>query len=402
MPKLDKPDETDKALQAREPLRRNEERLRALIQGSNDAIVTKTLDGIVTSWNPGAERIFGYGAQEMIGRSIMLLTPPARQIEEQYLVAAVRRGEQVEHYESQRLTKDHRLIDVSITASPIHDAAGRVVGVSKIARDITERKRIAEELRLATEQLAHANEELERKVRERSAKLKETLDDLEHFSHAIMHDMRAPLRAMCGFSSILLKECPALLEPRHRDLLGRIARSAERMDHLILDALDYSKILRDTLPLSPVDIGALLRGSIESYPGLQPPQAEIRIEGAIPPVLGNQAALSQCCSHLLDNAVKFAKPGIPPQVRVWAETRHETVRLWVEDNGVGIPRDWHDRVFEMFQRLDRAGQGTGIGLALVRKAVRRMGGNVGVESEPGNGSRFWVELKEAAAAEPSL
>jgi len=251
------------------------------------------------------------------------------------------------------------------------------------------------------------NRELARRLRaqselkERSAKLSETLGDLAHLSYAIMHDMRAPLRAMCGFSNILLKECPERLEARHQDLLLRIASAAERMDHLIVDALDYSRILREKLPIAPLDFGALLRALIETRSGLQPPQAQIRIEGPIPEVLANEAALRQCCSNLLDNAVKFVKPGTLPRVRIRAEIRVDMVRVWFEDNGIGISTGWQDRVFDLFQRVDREGGNTGIGLALVRKVIERMGGGVGVESQPGNGSRFWVELKEALSTQPS-
>lgn len=248
---------------------------------------------------------------------------------------------------------------------------------------------------------------LERLVAERTARLQETVGELEHFSYTITHDMRAPLRAMQGFAGLLLNDC-ANLPPEQQDFVRRIAGSAERMDDLITDALNYSKVVREEMDLETVDPGALLRGINESYPQFQPPAAFIEIEGHFPLVLANKAGLTQCFSNLLGNAVKFVAPGVVPRVRVWAEERlaepaagidakrpaagGHMVRIWFEDNGIGIAREYQEVIFRMFQRLSKKYEGTGIGLALVRKVVERMRGRVGVESEPGGGSRFWVEL----------
>jgi signal transduction histidine kinase len=200
------------------------------------------------------------------------------------------------------------------------------------------------------------------------------------------------------------------------------------MDKLITDALQYSGVVRQHFEPEPVDADALLRGILESYPEFQPPHANIHIDTRLPVVLGNQAGLTQCFSNLLANAVKFVHPGQTPEVRVWAEsvrspnskaqgqqaeesavrrarrnTEHDPapstlnplVRIWFEDKGIGIEEQYHDKIWQMFQQLDKSYEGTGIGLALVRKVVDRLGGKVGVESEPGHGSRFWIELKPA-------
>jgi PAS domain S-box-containing protein len=235
----------------------------------------------------------------------------------------------------------------------------------------------------------------EKALRESNEKLRELVGELEHFSYTITHDMRAPLRAMQGFGDILMDECGECLHGERRDFIRRIVESAARMDSLITDALDYSKIVRQELELTPVNATALLRGMVGSYPQFQPPKAEVRVEGYIPLLLANKAGLTQCFSNLLGNAVKFAHPDRPPKVRVWAEPREDSVRLWFEDNGIGIAKEHHHRIFLMFQRLSRSYEGTGIGLALVRKTVERMKGRVGLESEPGQGSRFWIELKRA-------
>jgi signal transduction histidine kinase len=263
------------------------------------------------------------------------------------------------------------------------------------ASDVTERKRAEQSMRQMRDELAKTNMELEQRVEERTAKLRDTIGELEHFSYSITHDMRAPLRAMRGYAQILQQKYNACVDDAGRDYLHRIVESASRMDNLITDALDYSKVVQQEFPLEPVDADVLLRSIIDSYPQFHMPQAEIYIKGTLPLVIGNKAALTQCFSNLLSNAVKFVDPAKLPRVRVWAEPRGEWVRLWFEDNGIGINPDQQQRVFVMFERLSQKYEGTGIGLALVRKVVERMKGTVGFESESGKGSRFWVELQKA-------
>ena len=290
-----------------------------------------------------------------------------------------------------------------------------------------ERKRAEEALRKTEEalreserQLREWNADLERRVAERTASLEETISDLEDFSHSITHDLRAPLRAIRSFAQILGEECLACGRPKAQEHIHRIISAAARMDKLIQDVLQYSRLARSELKLASVDVQGLLRGIIESYPAFQPPHVEIQIEGPLPRVLGNEAALTQCFSNLLGNAIKFVAPGMRPVVRIWAEWQkaegrrqntesaspdsaqlatHNTslpvVRLWFADNGVGIPKEAQERIFKMFQRLDKSYDGTGVGLTVVRKAVEKMGGRVGLESDPGRGSRFWVELRAA-------
>jgi signal transduction histidine kinase len=244
---------------------------------------------------------------------------------------------------------------------------------------------------------------------------------------------------MNGLGGVLLEECSECLHPTRRDYIRRIVVAAERMDKLIIDALQYSGVVRQHLAPEPVDADALLRNILESYPGFQPPHANIHIDTRLPVVLGHKTGLTQCFSNLLGNAVKFVHPGQTPEVRVWAESipspkcrvhsqptevstvghatrnkEHECapaplnpqpsslnhwVRIWFEDKGIGIEKQYHDKVWEMFQQLSKSYEGTGVGLALVRKVVDRMGGKVGLESTPGHGSRFWVELK-AVTAQP--
>jgi CheY-like chemotaxis protein len=218
------------------------------------------------------------------------------------------------------------------------------------------------------------------------------IEDLEHFSYSITHDMRAPLRAMRGFAELATANF-GKNEQEARELLRKVSASAERMDALIRDALNYSQSVRQVLPLENVDTGALLRGMLDSYPELQPSRAHIRVDGELPIVMGNGAGLTQCFSNLLENAVKFVKVGQIPDVRVWGEEREGWARICVADKGIGISKDMLPRVFDMYSRGSNNYEGTGVGLALVRKVAQRMGGRVGVESEEGSGSRFWIELK---------
>jgi PAS domain S-box-containing protein len=279
--------------------------------------------------------------------------------------------------------------------TPVFGPDGAVEFIAGTTRDVTDRKRAEEALNEAQQKLRRHAEDLKRMVAERTRELQKTVAELEHFSYSITHDMRAPLRAMRGFSSLLLEGFAETLPSLAQDFLKRISLSADRMDQLIVDALDYSKAMQDELLLTPVDPEALLRGMIESYPAFQMPAADVRLEGRFPCVLANQAGLTQCFSNLLNNAVKFVAPGQIPQVRIRAENNGAMVRLWIEDNGIGIPPEQHEKIFEMFQRLSRAYEGTGIGMALVRKVVDRMGGQTGVVSALGQGARFWLDLKPA-------
>jgi PAS domain S-box-containing protein len=276
------------------------------------------------------------------------------------------------------------------------DAQGKPVRMLGVNVDITERKK-AEEL------LQSQAQHLEELVRARTERLQEVVLELESFSYTIAHDLRGPLRAMNGFASALLEEYAPRLDNTARDYLKRITGAAHRMDRLICDVLDYSKITRQNYQAEPVDLDPLIDGILETYPALQGEHGKIQVERPLPVVMGSAPLLVQCFSNLVGNAVKFVPAGRRPEVRVWSEPRENArVRLWVEDNGIGIPREDLPRIFGLFQRLDKTFEGTGIGLAIVSRAVERMGGTLGVESKPGEGSRFWLELPTAPARSAAL
>jgi two-component system CheB/CheR fusion protein len=272
----------------------------------------------------------------------------------------------------------------SLRARPYFTLDNKVDGAALVVVDITDLKRTEREAKAARDRAESA-----------AARLQDALSELEHFSYTITHDMRAPLRSMQGYANLLLSESGNQLAASGAEYLRRIISAANRMDALIEDSLQYAKIVREKPPMTAVDSVSVMRGVLESYPPLQSPRAEIQVVEPLPSVIANLAGLGQCFSNLLANAIKFVKRGQVPRVRIWAETRGDWVRFWFEDTGIGIPPEYQQRIFEMFQQLDKSYEGTGIGLALVRKTAERMGGKVGVESAPGKGSRFWLEFKKA-------
>lgn len=280
---------------------------------------------------------------------------------------------------------------------PVLDSAGNVEIIVGTTRDVTDRKRDEEALKATKLELQKRAEELEAKVAERTASLQETIGVLESFSYSIVHDMRAPLRSMQGYATILTTEHLAELSPEAQLYLSRISASALRMDHLIQDVLSFSRVAREDIKLQPIDTDALLRDILETYPDLNAQKGCIYLEGSLPTVIGNEAALTQCFSNLLSNALKFVQPGRAPHIRVWAEPRGSQTRLVFEDKGIGIPEHLHERIFELFQRATDSKEGTGIGLPIVKKSVERMGGKVGVSSSLDRGSSFWLELNLATA-----
>jgi len=371
--------------------------LAAIVESSADGIIATDLSGIIISWNQGAERLFGYADEEVIGQADALLSAPERQSEGPRLLERIRRGERIHDYGTVARRKDGTRVQVSITISPVKDAQGRIVGISKIARDISERKRAEKALREVTEQLARSNTELEGRVQERTAELTETNSQLEAFVSSIAHDLRAPLRAIQSFASILTEEYGPNLDDKGKDYAQRIVASAERLDGLVLDLLAYARVARTEMSLSAVNVQDAWAMAVAQYEQLIAEKgAYIEAVLPLPNVRAHKATLAQVLANLLSNALKFVAPGVVPHVRLRAEERLEMVRLWVEDNGMGISPEYHERVFRLFERLHgKEYSGTGIGLSIVRKGVERMGGRVGLESAAGPGTRFWIELPRA-------
>jgi PAS domain S-box-containing protein len=283
--------------------------------------------------------------------------------------------------------------------SPHHFTAEELRIAHAIAGPVSyavERRKYALALAEAKSQLEEHTKNLERAVAERTAKLRESVEELESFSYSLSHDMRAPLRAITSFSEILELRFAEQLGEEGKDLLDRVISSAARLDRLIRDVLAYSKVTLAPIKREPLAPEKLIRQIIQEHPSFQEPNAQIEIRTPLLAFMGHEASLTQCIYNLLSNAIKFVPKAVKPHIRIWTEPFENYVRLWVEDNGIGIPAEAKDRMFMMFQRFHRSPEyeGTGIGLAIVRKAVDRMGGKVGVESEPGRGSKFWLLLPQ--------
>jgi PAS domain S-box-containing protein len=373
-------------------------KLAAIVEFSDDAIISKDLNGVITSWNRGAEELFGYTAEEAIGNSVTMLIPPNRLDEEPSILERIRRGQRIVHYETVRRRKDGSLLEISLSVSPLRNERGKIVGAAKIARDITEQKRAEEALRQAQAELREHAANLERAVSERTADLKATNEHLETFVYSIAHDLRAPLRSMTGYAQLLMEDHAPSLHENAQQMLKRIQTSSEFMDRLLLDLLAYGRTARAELELGPVETQRAWETALfQCATQIEQSKASVETVTPLPTVRAHEGTLGQVLANLLSNALKFVGPGVQPRIRFGGEAERSQIRLWVEDNGIGIPREQQGRVFRVFERLHGPRYaGTGIGLSIVRKGVERMGGQVGLESTPGKGSRFWIELPRAA------
>lgn len=273
-----------------------------------------------------------------------------------------------------------------------------------LQRELHEKRRAEAELRSAQAQLQAHAALLEQKVQERTQSLRNAITQMEEFSYTVSHDLRAPLRAMNSYAQALVEDYGLQLDATARNYLDRIQRSSQRMEKLTHDVLTYSRLARSEMHLTRVDLDALIRDMIYQYAEFQPPHAEITVRRPLHDVLGHEVSLGQCIANLLTNAVKFVAPGVRPRVRIHSEQNQGWVRVWIADNGIGIDPRYQARLFQVFERLHDRQQyeGTGIGLAIVRKAVDKMGGRCGVESDGSNGSRFWIELPLAPAVATQL
>src|SRR5437879_8219486 len=364
----------------------------AIVESSTDAIIGKTLEGIIQSWNKGAEQMYGYSASEVIGKPISVLVPSDRTDEVPKLLERIRQGDHVDHYETVRVRKGGVQIDVSLSLSPIKDAAGNIVAASVIARDISERKRADEEIR-------KLNESLERKVAERTAQLTIANKELEAFCYSVSHDLRAPLRGIDGFSQLVMETQADRLDPEGIENLHRVRASAKRMGSLIDDLLELSRLSRAELRHEAVDLSALAHVVLQDFYERDPAR-HVRYE--ITPNLiteGDPHLLRIVLENLLGNSWKFTSK-IPESVIEFGVQRAEEQPVYyVRDNGAGFDVAYTEQLFGPFQRLhaDEEFPGTGIGLATTQRIIHRHDGKIWAEGTVDHGATFYFTLGSPAA-----
>ncbi len=383
-------------LRSEADLEQQKEWFRVTLTSIGDGVIVTDQEGRVVFMNHEAEKLTGWTAVES------LLTP----VSSVFRLIHERTREKMEDsfsvvFRENRVAGLSRMAvlvsrsgeewPIEDTAAPIRGPNGETLGVVLVFHNATE-------IRQAQQALRSHSDELERKVNERTANLRQAVNQLETFSYTVSHDLRSPLRAMQGFAVAALEEYGDKLDDQGREYLTRIKNAAERLDRLIQDLLSYSRLSRSEEPLVDLDLDKMMREIIENYPNLRSPAAEVRIEGTLPHVWGHESALTQVIANLLGNAAKFVHPGTVAKIDVRAERLGNRLRLWIEDNGIGIDPKDAERIFSMFVRVNEASLygGTGVGLAIVKKAVESMHGTVGVEPGKEGGSRFWVELGEVS------
>jgi PAS domain S-box-containing protein len=361
--------------------------LAAIIESAEDGIISKTLDGIITSWNKGAERIFGYTADEVIGKPITILIPPDHHNEEPEILRKIRKGERIEHYESVRVRKDGSLINISLTISPIKDASGKIIGASKIVRDISERKQTESKLQEALEKAQKAQAEAEEANR-----LK------DEFLATVSHELRTPLTSVMGWARML--QNGTLNEETAKKALETIDRNVTAQAQLIEDLLDISRIVSGKMhfDFQPVKVWEVVSAGVDAIKPIAEAkniQIQMIIDSNAGSVYGDFERLQQVIWNLLSNAVKFTPED--GQIDVKLKKIGSNVEITVSDTGQGIKREFLPQIFGRFTQADssttRGQGGMGLGLAIVKSIVEFHGGSVVVVSEgEGKGATFTVSL----------
>lgn len=353
-------------------------RLASIVESTHDAIIGETLEGEVTSWNNGAEQMFGYSPQESIGQYMTFLYPPDRIPEHPGIVEKLQRGIPIKNFETVRRRKDGQDIAVSLTISPIFDRWGNAIGASKILRDISQQKQL--ENLLAIQNITLANY---------AASLKQSNEDLEQFAYIASHDLQEPLRTIHGFTQLLAERYKEQLDEQGQEFIGFVTDGANRMQTLIQDLLKYSRIQAGEL--NPVSVNAeeVLNEILKNLRmAIEDKQASITHD-PLPIIQTDRSHFQHLLQNLITNAIKFRGPK-PPHIHISAEERSDGWIFSVQDNGIGIGSEYFERIFLPFKRLHTREeyQGTGIGLAICKKIVERRGGRIWVESEAGSGSKF--------------
>lgn len=352
------------------------EYLAAIVESSDDAIIGKDLTGTIRSWNQGAERIFGYTAEQAIGKHISILAPPERVDEIPKILERIAHGESVDHYQTTRRTKDGRTLSISLSVSPIRNVDGAIVGASKIARDITEQVHMQEALRNANDLLTRAN------------------SDLEQFAYSASHDLREPLRMVSTYADMLQRKFSHNLDTKGHQYIDYIIEGALRMDLLLtgLRAYTQASTMRKE-PTPDVDANECLRRATRTLTALIEGSGATITSGQLPRVPMHESQLEQLFQNLLSNAIRY-RGQRPPEIHVAASQSGDAWTFSVRDNGIGINPQYKEEIFGLFKRLHSVADypGSGLGLAICQRIIERAGGRIWVESELGRGATFFFTI----------
>jgi PAS domain S-box-containing protein len=358
--------------------KKSEEKIKNLanaVESSNDAIITESLDGIIASWNIGAEQIYGYSSEEILGKDVSILEPDNHKGEIKQLIEKTKQEEKIQHYETLRLKKSGAIINASVTLSPVFDASGKIVAISCIARDITKGKKAEEILKLKLEELARSNEEL------------------EQFAYVSSHDLQEPLRMITSYLQLLQRRYQGKIDDKADKYIYFAVDGASRMQNLINDLLEFSRVTTEAIEPEPTDSEFILNqvlSSLELY--INENEATVSHD-PLPKVMVDNTQLVQVFQNLIINGIKFHNEEAP-KIHISSEKKANEWVFSVRDNGIGVDPQYSEKIFEVFKRLHKKEvyQGTGIGLAICKKIVERHGGHIWVESELGKGSTFYFTL----------
>ena len=349
--------------------------------------------------NPFMLQLLGYECAELIGRELFEIGLPKDEAANQAAFRELLTRNHIRHENLPLQTKDGRRVEVEFVSNLYQEADRQVIQCN--VRDITARKQTENAQRAADLKLSLHAVEMENLVSQRTAELRQSNLQMERFVYAIAHDLRAPLRSMQGFAQLLAQDHAANLNRPGQDYANYINKAAQMMDDLLVDLLAFSQVSKQEIQLGPVALETVVQSALSGCAAeILESEAEVDSNSPWPAVVAHATTLRQVLVNLIGNAVKFVV-GKTPQVHLHSEERPGGfIRIWVEDNGIGIPPEFHERIFQVFQRLHTTSYaGTGIGLAIVQKGVERMSGRVGLDSTPGVGSRFWIELPKAPPRE---
>lgn len=351
--------------------------LASIVLTSSDAIYGMSMDGFIKSWNPGAERLYGYREKDALGNSITMIMTPENHHDVNYILSKVSKGESIESFETKHLKKDKSVIDVSVSVSPIEDASGVITGASTIARDITFKKRVEEELKKYAEELAMSNEEL------------------YVFSYAASHDLQEPLRTIQSFVNLLNEKYKDKLDDDVNEYIEAADDGVTRMYRLITDFLMYSRVGSQSAVMEDIDCDEALKDALANVRvAIKESKAKIK-QYSLPTVYGNKLQLTQVFQNLISNAIKY-KGERAPFIEISATKSDDRWLFSVSDNGIGIEQWFSERIFIVFQKLHdhKKYPGSGIGLALCKRIVEKHGGRIWFESEVGKGSTFFFTIPD--------